>query len=100
MDGPNPDGPVKIYRLKIQAYPTRWVRIVNNAHPSGARPINSIPANRKKHPQINLVKYYLSAFISEYVKTPAEIAKNEINPTKINSIYLTPFVILVFTNSW
>jgi hypothetical protein len=48
----------------------------------------------------NLRNYYLSAFTREYVKTPAEIAKNDMNPTKINSIYLTPFVLFGLTNSW
>jgi hypothetical protein len=48
----------------------------------------------------NLRNYYLSAFTREYVKTQAEIAKNDMNPTKINSIYLTPFVLFGLTNSW
>ena len=66
--------------------PLGWIRIVNIL----------IPMTSSNNP----VKHYLSAFTREYVKTPAEIAKKDTNPTKMNSIYLTPFVLLVFTNSW
>ena len=66
--------------------PLGWIRIVNILVPMTC--------------SNNSVKHYLSAFTSEYVKTPADIAKNEMNPTNINSIYPTPIVVLVFTNSW